>query len=88
MRWTKSVLLKRRGTRLAAIQSPFAGIDLNDAEAVARAHKKAIELGEPLSAKLKRFCREKDLEASPRLIEVHHRLPFIVDLPGRKPILQ
>ena len=79
---------KRTMDYLAAIQSPFAGIDLSDAKAVARAHKKAIELGEPLSAKLKKFCREKDMEASPRLIDVHDRLHFIVDLPGRKPILQ
>ncbi len=79
---------KRTMEYLAAIQSPFDTIDLNDAEAVARAHKEAIESGEPLSAKLKEFCRENHLEAFPRLIEVHNRLPFIVDLPGRRPVLQ
>lgn len=79
---------KRTMDYLAAIRSPFDGVDLNDAEAVTRAHRKAIELGEPLSAELKEFCRENHLEAFPRLIEVHDRLPFIVDLPGRKPILR
>lgn len=79
---------KRTMDYLAAIRSPFDGIDLNDTEAVAHAHKKAIELGVPLSAKLKTFCRENQMEAFPRLIEAHNRLSFIVDLPGRKPILR
>ena len=79
---------KRTMDYLAAIQSPFDGIDLTDTKPVARAHRKAIELGEPLSARLKKFCRENHLEAFPRLIDVHHRLPFIVDIPGRTRILE
>ena len=62
--------------------------DLNDAEAVARAHRKAIELGEPLSTELKKFCRRNQLAAYPRLVEVHHTLRFIIDLPNREPILR
>jgi len=73
---------------LAAIQAPFKGIDLNDAQAVAAAHKKAIELGEPLSAELKRFCRENDLEAYPRLVDVHNSLNLIVELPNRRRALR
>ena len=80
-------LAKRAMDYLAAIRAPFEGIDLNDAAAVARAHEKAIELGEPLSAELKRFCRQNDLGAYPRLVDVHRTLPFIVELPGREPIL-
>ena len=70
------------------IQSPFQGIDLNDAQAVAAAHKKAIELGEPLSEELKRFCKKNGLEAYPRLVDVHKSLHFIVDLPNRRRVLQ
>jgi hypothetical protein len=79
---------KRTMDYLATIQAPFEGIDLNDEEAVARAHRKAKELGEPLSAALKRFCRKNRVEARPRLIDVHNRLRFLVELPGRQPILQ
>jgi hypothetical protein len=79
---------KRTMDYLAAIRAPFEGIDLTDGEAVARAHRKAVELGEPLSAELKKFCRENDLEAYPRVVDVHKTLSFIVDLPGRKPVLQ
>ena len=79
---------KRAMAYLAAIRSPFEGIDLADAKAVAQAHRKAIELGEPLSAALKEFCRKNDLEAYPRLVDVHNTLGFIVDLPGRKRVLQ
>ena len=81
-------LTKNAMAYLATIRSPFEGVDLNDAAAVAAAHKKAIELGEPLSAELKQFCQENGLEAYPRLIEVHRTLPFIIDLPGREPILR
>jgi hypothetical protein len=73
---------------LTTVQSPFKGIELNDAEAVAAAHKKAIELGEPLSAELKRFCQENDLQAYPRLVDVHNSLHLIVDLPNRRRVLQ
>ncbi|MHC4401872.1 MAG: DUF4838 domain-containing protein [Planctomycetota bacterium] len=79
---------KRAIDYLAAVRSPFGGIDLKDPNAVAGAHRKAIELGEPLSAELKRFCRKHDLAAYPRLIDVHHTLRFIVDLPDREPILK
>jgi len=37
---------------------------------------------------LKRFCREHDLEAYSRLIDVHRTLGFLVALPDRKPILR
>jgi hypothetical protein len=80
-------LAKRAMDYLAAIRAPFEGVDLNDAAAVDRAHKKAIEVGKPLSAGLKRFCRERGLGAYPRLVDVHDTLPFIIELPGRKPIL-
>lgn len=79
---------KRTMDYLATIRAPFEGVDLSDAEAVGRAHRKAIELGEPLSAKLKSYCRENDLEAFSRLVDVHDTLRFLVDLPGREPILQ
>jgi uncharacterized protein DUF4838/glycosyl hydrolase family 67 len=79
---------KRTMDYLATVRSPFEGVDLNDVQAVSRAHRKAIALGEPLSAKLKKFCREDDLEASSRLVDVHDTLRFIVDLPGREPILR
>ena len=81
-------LTKNAMAYLATIRSPFEAIDLNDAAAVAAAHKNAIELGEPLSAELKQFCREHDLGAYPRLIDVHRNLRFIVDMPGREPILR
>jgi len=73
---------------LATIQGPFEGIDLNDAEAVAAAHRQAIELGEPLSAKLRAFCGENGLQAVPRLIEAHKTLRFLVQLPDAEPILR
>ena len=73
---------------LRTIRSPFEGIDLNDAQALASAHEKAIELGEPLSAELRTFCRENDLRIFPRLIEAHKTLRFLVELPGREPILR
>ena len=79
---------KRTMHYLATIQAPFKGIDLGDAQAVAAAHKKAIELGKPLSAELKTFCRKNDLTAFPRLVDVHDSLRFIVDLPGRQRVLQ
>lgn len=81
-------LVKHVMAYLAAIRSPFDAVDLNDDAAVAAAHKKAIELGEPLSAELKQFCRQNDLEAYPRLIDVHHNLRFIVDMPGPEPLLR
>lgn len=81
-------LTKRAMDYLAAIRAPFDGIDVNDAQAVARAHRKAVELGKPLSAELKRFCRERGLEAYPRLVDVHDQLPLVVELSGREPILQ
>ena len=73
---------------LVTIQAPFEGVDLRDAKAVAAAHQKAITRGEPLSRELKRFCREHDLEAYSRLIDVHRTLGFLVALPDRKPILR
>ncbi len=85
---TRVEFTKRSMDYLRAIQRPFAGVDLHDTKAVARAHRKAIEVGEPLSAKLKRFCRENDLEAFSRLVDAHDTLRFIIDLPGREPILR
>ena len=79
---------KRTMEYLMAVQSTFRNIDLNDADAVAAAHKKAITVGTPLSADLKKFCRANDLEAAPRLIDVHNRLSFLVDLPGRRRVLR
>jgi hypothetical protein len=73
---------------LTAIQAPFKDIDLKDAKAVAAAHKKAIKIGQPLSAELKKFCRENELTAYPRLVDVHNSLRFIVRLPDRQPVLQ
>ncbi len=73
---------------LAAVQAPFDGIDLADAKAVKAAHKKAIRLGEPLSEELKAFARKNDIGAFPRLVEAHKTLRFLVDLPGREPILR
>jgi len=81
-------LTKHAMAYLATVRSPFDGVDLTDDAAVAAAHKKAIELGEPLSAQLKRFCRQNGLTAYPRLIDVHRSLRFIVDMPGREPILR
>ena len=40
------------------------------------------------SADLKRFCRDNGLAAYPRLVDVHRTLPFIIDLPGRQPVLR
>ena len=73
---------------LATVQSPFEDIDLNDPAVVAAAHKRAISLGEPLSAELKSFCRENSLEASPRLVDAHNWLRFLVELPDAEPILK
>jgi uncharacterized protein DUF4838/glycosyl hydrolase family 67 len=79
---------KRTMEYLAAVQAPFKGIDLGNAKAVAAAHKKAIKLGEPLSEELKIFARKNGIETFPRLVEAHKTLRFLVDLPGRKPILR
>jgi hypothetical protein len=85
---TRVDFTKRTMHYLATVQSPFKGIDLNNTEAVAAAHKKAIELGEPLSEELKAFCQTNDLQAYPRLVDVHNSLHFIVDLPNRRRVLQ
>ncbi len=81
-------LTKRAMAYLAAIRAPFEGVDLHDDAAVARAHQEAIARGDPLSADLERFCRQSGVAAYPRLIDVHRRLPFIIDLPDREPILR
>ncbi len=78
---------KKAMNYLATIRSPFEGVDLNDPVAVKRAHRKAIRLGEPLSAQLKQFCREHHLRVYDRLIDVHHNVNRIVELPGRKQVL-
>jgi len=85
---TRLDFTKKTMAYLAAIQAPFRGIDLDDAAAVAAAHQEAKELGEPLSAALKSFCRQNDLQAYPRLVDVHNALHFIVDLPNRRRILR
>ena len=81
-------LTKQAMAYLAAVRAPFEGVDLKDAGALKRAHRRAIEIGEPLSLQLKRFCRQNGLGAYPRLIDVHRTLPFIIELPGRQPILR
>jgi len=73
---------------LVTIQAPFRGVDRSDTKALAAAQRRAIALGEPLSRQLKQFCREHDLEAYSRLIDVHRTLGLLVELPGRKRILR
>ncbi len=73
---------------LETIRSPFAKVDLTNAAAVRSAHKRAIELGEPLSAELRAFCRKHRIPPYDRLIAAHRTVNLIVEQPARKPILR
>ena len=73
---------------LRAVRKPFEAVDLSDKEAVAAAQRQAKEVGTPLAAGIKAFCRENGLPYPGRRIEVHSKgLQYIIGVPGRKPIL-
>ena len=73
---------------LQTIRAPFTNVDLKDAKAVRAAHQRAIELGEPLSAELKAFCKKNRLGVYDRLVAVHHSLRFIIGAPDKKALLR
>ncbi len=60
------------------ITTPFKGIDLQDAEAVAAAHKKAVASGEPLSVELKKFCKENNIRSRDDIVEAHKWLNLVI----------
>jgi hypothetical protein len=74
---------------LTAIQAPFHGLDFGDETAVKNARAKCAEIGAPLSAKLREFCKANGLAPFDRLIAVHDMdLHYVADVPDRTPVLR
>ncbi len=73
---------------LRTVRAPFHDIDLNDPTAVRRAHQQAVKMGEPLSKKLRRFCKANGIPPFDRLIAAHRSVRFLVQLPDARPILR
>jgi hypothetical protein len=68
------------------VQAPFKGIDLMDAKAFNAAHAKAKTLGEPLSAELRRFCKDNDIWTAGRVIDAHQWRFALAPNPRKRPI--
>ena len=64
------------------------GVDLNDETALSAAYEKAVEIGEPLSQNLMKYCRRHGVSPFARVDAAHQNLRFLVRPPGRKPLLR
>jgi hypothetical protein len=73
---------------LKAVRAPFEGIDLNDHVALKTAHKKAQDIGAPLSRRTKAYCKANGIRPFPRIDAAHTDLRFLVTLPGQEPLLR
>jgi len=80
--------LKRVLDYLRAVRAPFEGIDLGDQAAREAAHRRATEIGAPLSREIKAFCKANDVHSFDRIDAAHRSLRFLVVLPGREPLLR
>ncbi len=63
---------------LKAVRAPFEGIDRDDADAVKAAHEASIKIGDPISARLRAYCRANEIPPFERLIEAHNTLRFVM----------
>jgi len=73
---------------LLAVRAPFEGIDVNDEDAVAAAHARAIEIGDPLSEDLIAYCKANGIGVYDRLVRAHKTLRFIMPRPDEESLLR